>query len=174
MSLRTVLDHLRTVSRLASVSRSGVPATVIVAAAMMSSVMTARAQQAPSSDSILVAATIARFHQALATGDSATAVSLLAADAVILESGESETRDQYVQHHLGEDIAFAKAVRTERDPIRVAVRGDAAWAAGTSKARGEFGGRQINSTGAELMVLTRTPNGWRIAAIHWSSRHRTP
>jgi hypothetical protein len=28
----------------------------------------------------------------------------------------------------------------------------------------------VNSAGAELMVLTRMPDGWRISAVHWSSR----
>jgi ketosteroid isomerase-like protein len=45
-----------------------------------------------------------------------------------------------------------------------------AWATSTSTARGEFRGRPVNSEGAELMVLTRTPEGWKISAIHWSSR----
>ena len=34
--------------------------------------------------------------------------------------------------------------------------------------------RQVNSSGAELMVLSRTPQGWRITAIDWSSRTRRP
>jgi ketosteroid isomerase-like protein len=52
------------------------------------------------------------------------------------------------------------------------VRGDVAWVVGTSTTRGEYRGRPVDSAGAELMVLTRTPQGWRIAAIHWSSRRR--
>jgi hypothetical protein len=35
-------------------------------------------------------------------------------------------------------------------------------------------GRAINSSGAELMVLVRTSSGWKISAIHWSSRARRP
>lgn len=121
-------------------------------------------------DSAAVAATVDRFHRALAEGDSATALNLLTEDAIILESGGVETREEYRGHHLPGDIAFAQAVRTERSPMRVVVRGDAAWATSTSTVRGEYRGRQINSQGAELMVLTRTPEGWRISAIHWSSR----
>ncbi len=52
------------------------------------------------------------------------------------------------------------------------VEGNAAWATSTSTVQGEFRGLQINSQGAELMVLRRTPEGWRIAAVHWSSRAR--
>ena len=61
-----------------------------------------------------------------------------------------------------------------RGPMRVVVRGDAAWVSSTSSTTGEYRGRQVDSSGAELMVLSRTPQGWRIAAIHWSSRTRRP
>lgn len=121
-------------------------------------------------DSAAVAATVERFHRALAEGDSVTALGLLAQDAIILESGGVETKEEYRGHHLPGDIAFARAVRTERSPMRVVVRGDVAWATSTSTARGEYRERQINSQGAELMVLTRASEGWRISAIHWSSR----
>lgn len=125
------------------------------------------------SDSAAVVATVTRFHDALERGDSAAALSLLASDAVILESGGAETVSEYRAHHLPADIAFAQAIRSVRAAIRVAVQGDLAWAAGTSTTQGEFRDRPVNSAGAELMVLRRTPDGWRIVAIHWSSRRRT-
>jgi ketosteroid isomerase-like protein len=111
-----------------------------------------------------------RFHRALATGDSVAALNLLTSDAVILESGGIETKAEYRSHHLPGDIAFARAVSRERGAIRATVRRDVAWATSTSTGRGEYRGRAVNSAGAELMVLTRTPDGWRISAVHWSSR----
>jgi uncharacterized protein (TIGR02246 family) len=125
-------------------------------------------------DSVAVAAAVHRYHAALAAGDSAAALALLTPDAVILESGGVESRAEYRSHHLPADIEFARAVRSEQGPIRVRVQGDAAWASSTSTTQGEFRGRAINSAGAELMVLVRTPQGWRITAIHWSSRTRRP
>lgn len=125
------------------------------------------------SDSADVLAAVARYQAALATGDSVTALSLLALDAVILESGGMEAREEYRSQHLPADISFARAVRSARSNVRVSVRGDAAWVSSTSTSSGEFRGRQINSRGAELMVLTREANGWRIRAIHWSSRNRS-
>ena len=110
--------------------------------------------------------------RALERGDSAAAVALLAPDAVILESGGLETVAEYRAHHLASDIEFAKAVPETRSAIQVAVRGDVAWAASTTTSKGTFRGRAVDSSGAELMVLTRTADGWRIAAIHWSSRRR--
>jgi uncharacterized GH25 family protein/ketosteroid isomerase-like protein len=121
-------------------------------------------------DSAAVASVVDQYHRALASGDSAAVLRLLAPDATILESGGVETRAEYLSHHLPGDIAFARAVPRERGPIRVVVRGDVAWATSTSTSRGEYRGRAINSAGAELMVLTRTPEGWKISAIHWSSR----
>jgi ketosteroid isomerase-like protein len=135
---------------------------------------TAAAQKAAPGDSAAVAAAVHAFHSALARGDSTASLALLAPGATILESGSVETVSEYRTHHLPSDIDFARAVPATRGPVRVTVRGDAAWAASTSETKGEFRGRPVNSAGAELMVLTRTANGWRISAIHWSSRRRTP
>src|SRR5687768_3651233 len=77
-------------------------------------------------DSAAVAATVASYHRALANGDSATALSLLADDAVILESGGIETRAEYRSHHLSSDIEFARSVKPVDAPLTVTVRGDVA------------------------------------------------
>lgn len=125
-------------------------------------------------DSAAVAMTVERYHAALSSGDSTAALALIGPRAVILESGGVETREEYRGHHLPGDIEFARAVKSVRGPIGVVVRGDVAWASSTSTTQGEFRGRAINSAGAELMVLTREPSGWKISAIHWSSRNRRP
>lgn len=126
----------------------------------------------PETDSAAVVAVVNRFHTALAAGDSATALSLLAGDVIVVEAGGVETREEYRAHHLPGDIAFARAMQSERGPLQVRVRGDVAWTVGTSSTQGTYRERPIDSAGAELMVLTRTPGGWRISAIHWSSRAR--
>lgn len=125
-------------------------------------------------DSRDVATVVHAYDRALRSGDSATALSLLTEDAVILESGGIETREEYRSHHLPSDIEFAQAVEATQSPLRVTVRGDVAWVASTNVAKGTFRGRPVNSVGAELMVLTRLSGGWKIAAIHWSSRARRP
>lgn len=68
------------------------------------------AASTPANDSAAVAAMVHEYHQALASGDSTAAMALLATDAVILESGGIETREEYRSHHLQSDIAFARAV----------------------------------------------------------------
>ena len=40
----------------------------------------------------------------------------------------------------------------------------------TSVRQGRMGDREINSRGAELVVLAREDGTWKIRAIHWSSR----
>lgn len=126
-------------------------------------------------DSAAVARIVARFRDAITAGDSATALSLLSPDALVLESGDVETFAQYRSQHLGADIAFARAVPGVHSAVLVRVAGSAAWVTSTSVTQGTFQGRAINSAGAELMVLTRPTAAapWLIRAIHWSSHKRT-
>lgn len=140
---------------------------------------TAVAAQAPASsaksssaDSAAVAGVVTSFHGALAAGDSLRALSFLDTAVVILESGDQELLADYRAHHLAADIEFARATQSTSSPVRVSVRGDVAWVTATGITRGTFRGRPVNSSGAELMVLTRASGEWRIAAIHWSSHAR--
>ncbi len=146
---------------------------LVVASALGSLRLSAQASAA-STDSAAVVSTVARFHAALAAGDSAAALALLAPDVVVLESGGVESLADYRGHHLPADIAFARAVPSRRTLVRAEVRGDAAWVTGTSETRGTYRDRSIDSLGAELMVLARHSDGWRIMAIHWSSRAKRP
>lgn len=123
-----------------------------------------------STDSADVAATVQAFHAALQSGDSAAVMALLSPDVVIQESGGMETRDHYAGHHLTGDIAFAKALPGVRSAQRVVVNGTVAWSTSTSTTNGTYRDRQINSVGAEMMVLSRDSGRWRVRAVHWSSR----
>lgn len=157
-------------SRPLRLAAAGAIALGALAAGEVAFPASASPQQA--SDSAEVARAVLAYHAAELAGDSATMLALLADDAVILESGGVETKAEFRAHHIAADIAFVRSVRTERSVIRVRTRGDAAWASSTSTTQGESNGRTVNSAGAELMVLTRTPTGWKIVAIHWSSRQR--
>jgi ketosteroid isomerase-like protein len=128
----------------------------------------------PSGDSAAVAAVVTQYDSALTRGDSATALALLADDAVILESGGIETREEYRKHHLPADINASRARKSERSPVHVRIRGDVAWTTTTSTSQREVNGNTVTSSSAELMVLVRTTAGWKISAIHWSSRTRRP
>ncbi len=130
------------------------------------------AAQSATKESAEIVAVVDRFHAALVAGDSATALQLLAEDAVMLEAGSVETKPEYGKNHLPADIEFERGVSTKRSPIRAIVRGDTAWATSTSEVSGKYQGRAVDFVGAESMVLSREAGGWRIRAIHWSSRAR--
>jgi len=136
---------------------------------LLGSIHTARAQ-GTDGDITAVTATVQGFHAALTAGNLEAAAKFLAPDAVVLEGGEKETRKQYVEHHLLEDIKFAQAVPSTRGKTEVTLLGDVAWASSTSITRGTYRSKALNLLGAELVVLTRTSSGWLIRAIHWSSR----
>jgi ketosteroid isomerase-like protein len=130
------------------------------------------AAQSAGSDAAAVTAAVNAFHEGIRTGDSAAVAQLIAEDALMLEAGGTETRGEYLKNHLPADIEFEKAVSVTRSPIRVVVNGASAWATSTSAFTGTFQGKPVDSIGAELMILTREPVGWRIRAIHWSGRAR--
>lgn len=134
-----------------------------------------RAAAGQNADQTAALAVVHAFHDALGRGDSTAALRLLAPDVQILESGGVESLEKYRSGHLLGDIAFARAVPSVRGESTVVVSGDVAWVAGTSRTTGTYRDRPVNSAGAELVVLSRTAEGWRIRAIHWSSRTiRTP
>jgi len=131
---------------------------------------------AASADSVSAVAAVEGLHAALARGDSAAMLELLAPDVIILESGDMERRDAYRGHHLPADIEFARAVPGTHTLVGVVVQGDVAWVSSTSVTQGKFKDRAINSAGAELIVLSRrdAKSPWQVRAIHWSSRRRAP
>ena len=125
-------------------------------------------------DSATVMRVVGRFHEILSVGDTAGISALLAPDLRVLEGGTVENRQEYLSHHLAEDIEFAKAVKQKRTSASYKCEGNVAWLVSTSTATGTFDGREVNSVGAELLVLSRSQKDWKIRAIHWSSARRQP
>src|SRR6266852_3148184 len=68
-------------------------------------------------DSAAVMRVVGRFHEILLTGDTIGLSEFLAPDLRILEGGTVENRQEYLSHHLSEDIEFAKAVNQKRASI---------------------------------------------------------
>jgi ketosteroid isomerase-like protein len=147
--------------------------SLLLVAAVMAAVGSPDPARSAESDEAQVKAAAAAFHAALSAGSGVAALRLLAPDAVILEGGELETRQQYQDHHLAVDIRFAQATKTVRTAVSATVSGDVAWVSSVGTTSGTFQGKNISLGGAELMVLTKSPSGWLIRAIHWSSHeHR--
>jgi ketosteroid isomerase-like protein len=142
----------------------------IVLAALALPMAQLHAQDPGSAAQAEAMAVVHAFHDALAAGDSTAALSLLHDDVVILESGHAETRAEYRSGHLRADIAFASATQRSITNERVSTLGEVGLYIGESRTTGQFRSRDIDSCGAETMVLVRTAEGWRIRHIHWSSR----
>ena len=119
-----------------------------------------------------VTAVIDKFYGAMKTGDTVTAMSVLAPDALFVEGGRLETRDEYEKNHLPLDIEFEKEVTGKRGPLRITVQGDTAWVIAVTTFDGTFQGGPINLDSAQLAVLTRETGEWMIRSIHWSARRR--
>jgi len=114
---------------------------------------------------------VAAFHAALAAGDSAGAVALLDSAVVIFESGGAElSAAEYAGHHLPGDMAFSAGTTRTIEDQEVGTAGEVAWVLTRSRTTGTFRDRAVDVRGVETMVLRRTPAGWRIAHVHWSSR----
>ena len=94
------------------------------------------------------------------------------ADDVRINEGRIETKADYRNGHIRGDMAFAKAVPSQRTVIAVSVKGDAAWVMSSSVTQGEYNGRTVNNEGSEVAVLTRARDGWKIWAVSWTSRPR--
>jgi ketosteroid isomerase-like protein len=125
--------------------------------------------QAPPSESEVVAV-VESFYAAIKKGDRAAAMSVIAPDAVFLESGTLETRAEYEANHLPADIDFESQVDGKRGPMQVTFDGNTAWVIATTEYNGTFDGSPVSFVSAQLVVLTRDEGTWRIRTIHWSSR----
>ena len=115
-----------------------------------------------------IVAVVTAFYGAITAGDDVAAMRLIASDAVFMESGKLETRDEYQKNHLPADIEFERRVKGTRSPLRVTFQGsDAAWVV----SRTEYDeGNPEKYIITQLMVLTRDDAAnWRIRTISWST-----
>jgi ketosteroid isomerase-like protein len=116
--------------------------------------------------------TLEAFYAAMKNGDRAAAMSHIAEDAVFVEGGRLETRQQYEENHLPNDIGFEKQVTGKRGEWNITIEDNTAWAIATTEYDGIFDGAPVAFTSAQLAVLSRDAGAWRIRSIHWSSRRR--
>ena len=116
------------------------------------------------------AAVVDAFHAALRRGDTKAALGFLAEDALIFEAGGVERgKAEYASHHLEADAAFAQAVPATVTRRAGQAVGNVAWIASEGRTTGTYKGKPVDRRTVETMVLRRTPAGWKIAHIHWSS-----
>ena len=117
-------------------------------------------------------AAVDAFQGALKSGNAAAAERLLAPDVLIFEGGAAErSRAEYTAHHLAGDIAFMKQSRVEMLKRSSGGDDDTAWVTTESRIRGESSkGKPLDVASTETALLRKTPEGWRIIHLHWSSQ----
>jgi ketosteroid isomerase-like protein len=117
------------------------------------------------------AAAVDAFSAAMKAGDLARMGELLADDVLVLESGGAErSKAEYFAEHAAADAAFLKDAHVQQTRRTVRVDGDHAWIGTESELHATREGQPLTLLSSETMVLKRTPAGWRIVHIHWSSR----
>lgn len=144
-------------------------ARVIVVAALAAAFASCAGQPSTAEDERAVTEALESFYGAMGRGDAAAAMDTIAPDAMFVESGRLETREQYEESHLPADIEFETQVTGRRTIHSVKVEGDTAWVIATTDYDGTFNDRPVKFVGAQLAVLTRQEGRWRIRSIHWSS-----
>jgi ketosteroid isomerase-like protein len=116
------------------------------------------------------AAVVDAFHAALARGDTKAALTLLADDALVFESGGVERgKSEYAAHHLAADAAFSQAVPATRSRRTGDAINSMAWIASEGRTTGSYKDKPVDRITSETMVLRRVGSTWRIVHIHWSS-----
>jgi len=115
-------------------------------------------------DESAVKAVIESFYAAMKKGDPKAAMALIAPDAMFVESGRLETRQQYEEKHLPSDIDFEKDHTGTRGPWNIKVNGDTAWGIASTEYK------DAGFVSMQLAVVARGEDGkWLIRSIHWSS-----
>lgn len=116
-------------------------------------------------------AVVDAFGKALAAADFERVEALLDPAVIILEGGGAErSRQEYLSHHARADARFLAGSHSDLKRRTARIDGDTAWVASESELHAKRDGKPITLLSTETMVLGKTPQGWKIVHIHWSSR----
>lgn len=130
---------------------------------------------AAAADSADPVATAQAFSAALTARDETTVKTLLAPDVLIYESGGQETsRDEYAGQHMKDDMEFMANAKVQVLDSKHDIGHDRAWVATRSRVTAKYKDKAIDIFSTETLVLKRTPEGWRIVHVQWSSRPVEP
>ena len=121
-------------------------------------------KRSAATDEADVKAAIESFYVAVKKGDPKAAMAMIAPDAVFVESGRLETRQQYEENHLPSDIDFERDNTGTRGPWNIKINDDTAWGIASTAYQ------EAGFVSTQLVVVTRGEDGkWLIRSIHWSS-----
>lgn len=121
-------------------------------------------------DTATPAGTVNAFRAALEAKDGVSAMSFLAPDVLIYESGYVESSaEEYAGHHMPADMAFVAAMSQETLSQTETVSGDMATVVSETRTFGTYNDKDYNLQGTGTMVLRKIDGQWKIVHIHWSS-----
>jgi ketosteroid isomerase-like protein len=109
------------------------------------------------------------FHTALQHGDRAAVLALLAPNVTISEDGHTQTRDDYANGHLGEDIAFLKSAQITPVSLGSMPMGDTAMVGSESDIKVTIKDKPTTLRSRELLNLKQDGKNWKIVSIQWQS-----
>jgi ketosteroid isomerase-like protein len=114
---------------------------------------------------------VSEYHAAVASGNTAKALSLLSPAVQIFEGGHVEqSKDEYAGHHLPADIAFAKSMNRKVLKGSERIAGDLAVVMQETDTQGTHKGAAVHLIGTETAILEKKGDDWLITHFHWSSR----
>lgn len=116
------------------------------------------------------AETVNVFRSALVGGDTALALSLLAPEVLIYESGgEERSREEYAAAHLKADMKHLAGFYVDMLSQKSHVRERVAWVTTRIRYVSKSTDKPVENFGTETVVLERLATGWQIVHVHWSS-----
>lgn len=139
----------------------------------------AMAAPAPGSadDTVAIKAVLAAYKTALERRDLTGVDALFATRNEVVESGKVEgSYTDYVAHHIGPELGHIQRFTFEDYAVTVEQAGDIAWATETYRYTIVLPDRAepIMRQGVATTVLERQEGGWKIRAMHSSSRAPKP
>lgn len=123
-------------------------------------------------DAAQAQAVLVAYRTALENRDAAAMTALFADDSLVFENGKAEgSFANYMEHHLGPELAGIQSFTFSDPKITVTVHGDMALAHESYGYRIALAdGRVVERTGVATSVLVRRDGRWLIVRYHSSSR----
>jgi ketosteroid isomerase-like protein len=109
------------------------------------------------------------FHAALQHGNREAVLALLASNVTISEGGHTQTRDDYANGHLGEDIAFLKNAQITQVSLGSMPMGDTAMVGSESDIKATLKGKPATLRSRELLQLKQDGTNWKIVSVQWQT-----
>jgi hypothetical protein len=112
------------------------------------------------------------FMTALVGGQLEQAREQMTPNAVVVANGQVlGERDDYIDGAAKGDSAALRTVQRELARRDARAGSDVAWVVSEKRVRTAGAPQGPSEVVIETMLLAKTPAGWKITHVHWSSRH---